>query len=449
MLEGIVVAAAMLAATEETVAPDAAAKAAGWWQGPYATGEWFGARSEIEQTGLTPWAEYTGDYWRNTTGGLMVGEAYMHLFQFGVDWSPEPLIPGWRGAQFRFSGIQAHQTRSVTGTLVGDLNGVSNLEAPNGFRLYETWLQQSFVEGRWTVQLGNLLVDENFAATEFGALLLNGGFGWSQFMAANTRRLVPAYPFPAPGIRVEWQPTAATYLQAGVYDGDALDNEDGELSGNPDGIHFHLGGSQGFFAIAEGGYRLNQASDDTGPPGLYRLGASYQTGPFEDLYYDEYGESFAISGRPPRTFEGDVLAYLAVDQTLWREEPGADDAQGLGAFVRLGAGAADRNPFNFVVDGGLHYQGLLPGRDEDALALGCIYVAASEDLRRQERDDRDFNGAPIDHLSDYELVVELTYAAWITPWWYVQPDLQWVVHPGGSAANEDAWIIGLRTGLTF
>ncbi|MCB1128109.1 MAG: carbohydrate porin [Verrucomicrobiae bacterium] len=92
---------------------------------------------------------------------------------------------------------------------------------------------------------------------------------------------------------------------------------------------------------------------------------------------------------------------------------------------------------------------MLPGRDDDALALGCIYVAASEDRRRQERDDRDFNGVPITHLSDYELVLELTYAAWITPWWYVQPDVQWVAHPGGSGANEDAWIIGLRTGLTF
>lgn len=420
-----------------------------WWQGKHGTGTWSGLRTLIEDAGFTPTVDYTGDYWRNLAGGLEVGDAYMHLFRFGLDWEPAPLIPGWGGALVRVSGIQAHQTRSLTGELVGDLNGVSNLEAPNGFRLYEAWLQQSFAGQRFTLQAGNLLVDENFAATDQGALFLNSGFGWSQFLAANTRGLVPAYPFPAPGVRLQWRTSAASYLQLGAYDGDALDHAAGDLSGNPDGTRFQLGDDQGVFAIAEFGYQLNQADRDDGLPGTWRVGAAFQSGEFEDLYRDEVGGSAVASGLAPHTHEGNAIGYVAIDQMLWRETPESGDTQGLGAFFRLGAGPADRNPFNLVIDGGLHYQGPFPGRNDDAIGLGCVFVGASEDLRRRERDDRDIRGVPVDTFSDYELVLELTYTAWLTPWWTLQPDVQWVLHPGGSAAIEDAWIIGLRTGLTF
>ena len=121
------------------------------------------------------------------------------MFQFGLDWDPEPLIPGWNGALFRASGIYPYQTRSVTLDLVGDLNGVDNIEAPIGARLYEVFYQQSLWDERFAFQLGNLLADENFAFNDGASTLINGGFGWSQFIAANTGTLVPAYPFAAPG----------------------------------------------------------------------------------------------------------------------------------------------------------------------------------------------------------------------------------------------------------
>jgi len=421
----------------------------GWWRGDHASGDWCGLRDEMEAAGFALSVEYTGDAMANVSGGLQTGAAYLQLFQFGLNWNPEALIPGWKGATFRASGIYPYQTRSVTLDLVGDLNGVDNIEAPNGPRLYEVWYQQGLWDDAFTFQVGNLLVDESFAFNELASVFINGGFGWSQFVAANTGAVVPAYPFAAPGVRLEYRPSARTYIQAGVYDGDALDNVLGDPAGNPNGIQFQLNGDQGVFAIAELGWQLNQQEGDTGLPGTYKVGGFYHSATFGDLYYDENGNSFVVSGLDPKSYSGDFMLYAAAEQIVWREAHEEEMSQGLGLFFRLGAGPADRNPINLVIDGGLYYQGLIPGRDNDAFGLGIIYAGISDELRRQEEDDRQFNGANIPALSDYEIVVELTYQAVLNNWWYLQPDLQWIGHPGGSSATPDAWVIGVRTGISF
>lgn len=43
-----------------------------------------------------------------------------------------------------------------------------------------------------------------------------------------------------------------------------------------------------------------------------------------------------------------------------------------------------------------------------------------------------------------ELIVEASYRAIVTPWLSVQPDLQYVAHPGGVAGRRDALVPGVR-----
>src|ERR1035438_10031162 len=45
--------------------------------------------------------------------------------------------------------------------------------------------------------------------------------------------------------------------------------------------------------------------------------------------------------------------------------------------------------------------------------------------------------APPYPIRDQEVVFEMTYAAQIAPWWIVQPDLQYLVHPGGNVPNPN------------
>jgi porin len=66
---------------------------------------------------------------------------------------------------------------------------------------------------------------------------------------------------------------------------------------------------------------------------------------------------------------------------------------------------------------------------------------------------------PTQPVRDGETTVELTYQAALRPWWVMQPDLSYVVHPGGNIldptdpnrrrAIKDATVLGLCTFVIF
>jgi porin len=86
-------------------------------------------------------------------------------------------------------------------------------------------------------------------------------------------------------------------------------------------------------------------------------------------------------------------------------------------------------------------------------------VAHSKISRNAAALDRDtlaLNGPPYP-IRNGETVFELNYTAQIAPWWYVQPDLQYIVHPGGNVPYpgdptrkvQDALLIGARSTISF
>ena len=62
-------------------------------------------------------------------------------------------------------------------------------------------------------------------------------------------------------------------------------------------------------------------------------------------------------------------------------------------------------------------------------------------------------------IRDYEAAIELTYRWKLGESWFIQPDLQYVFHPGANIANPanpasgsaipNALVLGLRTALQF
>lgn len=48
-----------------------------------------------------------------------------------------------------------------------------------------------------------------------------------------------------------------------------------------------------------------------------------------------------------------------------------------------------------------------------------------------------------------EMVLEFTYQVRLTNWLIVQPDLQYIINPGGTTDFENALVIGARAAVTF
>lgn len=439
-----------------------------------------GWRARLVDRGVTLTLVYTGENFGNPLGGFRQGAVYDGLLTSALDVDFEKLA-GWKGLKLHALSYYPHGA-SGTDRFVRDLGRFSNIDFYDSLRLFELWLEQGWFNGKLTVRAGQLAVDSEFAATEAGALFLNSNFGALPTLSANMP--VPIYAIAAPGVSFRVTPDPRLYFQGAVYDG----NPDPDTLGDPSpgfrpgttynhsGTRINLNSKEGVFAIAQLGWLRNRQPGDKGLPGTYRVGVFYHSDTFSDGRLDTRGRSLA----DPRSTglaqgrRGDFGAYLAVDQTIYLA-PGAlpigansaasapvgnveDTTAAASApaptgpagsvFLRLGGCPDDRNDVPFCAEAGVDLRALVPGRPKDLLGIAFSYTSLSDNRRLLARDRNRFDGTRVP-LPDYEAVLEVTYQVPLTPWLQVQPDLQYIRHPGGSPALGDALVLGVRTVVTF
>ena len=165
-----------------------------------------------------------------------------------------------------------------------------------------------------------------------------------------------------------------------------------------------------------------------GMPGHYQVGVTFSQWDFYPRFlggFEDHSYGFYIHG----------------DQMVYQEAPGSD--QGLYVFVASGYyPQTEISIVPFQVNVGLHYKGLFPGRDDDRTVLHFIYGHISDDYARSVH-------VAGGHFADSEKVLEVGHRFQVTKWSYIQPDLQYVIDPGGTGDIPDAVVIGAQMGVTF
>lgn len=409
------------------------------WQSDTLTGDWGGARGDLFNHGVDVGLAYVGEALGDVSGGMKRGWSYEGRAEFDLDLDLDKLL-GWRGGFAHGSVFQIHHGNGTPAVnYTGSIGDPSNIEARQTTRLYTLWLQQDFFDAVVSIRAGQLAADDEFITSDTAGNLINGTFGWPALASANQTNGGPAYPLPTPGVRLALAPTSDITFLVGVFSGDPAGEdcfEDAQLC-NRHGTTFSMSG--GTLWMGELQYAIGQG--ESGLPGVYKIGGWYETGSFSD---QRQGFSRA----------GDHGLYAVADQTVWRD----GETRALSLFARVGGAPSDRNLVSFYADGGFAYTGLVPGRDEDILALGVGYSRISADAREADRDLQILSSDPAYPLRDHETVVEVSYTAPITRWWNVQPDVQYIVHPGGNVQNpedasggtiDNAMVIGVRTSLVF
>jgi porin len=428
----------------------------GLWTRDVLTGDWNGLRSSLEEKGLKLGLNYIGEVLGNLAGGVSHGTVYDGRLEMVLDLDLEKAV-GWTGGTFHANAYQIHGRGLSANYLGNNQLTVSNIEATRATRLFDLWLQQTLFDGFLSVRAGQMAVDDEFIISQYAATFINATFGWPGILAVNSVSGGPAYPLATPGARITLAPSKQFSLSAAVFNGDPAGPGDGNpQQRNANGTSFRIG--DGVFSIAEAAYALNQEKDAAGLPGIYKLGSYYHTGRFDDPREDDTGRSLAdpaSSGRPAirHTHYG---FYLVADQMVWRKAGTTD--QGIGLFARLAGDPSRGDQINFYADGGITYKGLLPNRDDDVFGIAVAYANGSNEARGFDSDMNRFNDSnrPI---RDFEIALEVTYRAQLAPWWSVQPDLQFIFHPGGNIprANDssgtqaipNAVVLGLRSAIAF
>ncbi len=418
----------------------------------YLTGDWDGLRSYLENYGVTFTFSDTNDLLANVSGGIKTGAVGLGAFQPQLDLDLEKLA-GWQGDRIHVHGLITYGP-PFSADYLGNILAVSNIEAGPMARLYAFWYEHNAPDDRWSIRFGLMLADSQFLQSSTAANFINNGISWPTFLAANLPASGPAYPLPAPGIRVRVQPRDDIQLQAAVFSGDPSGGDGSNLPAPlPTGTIFSFSG--GAFFIAEASYLLDQGKDARGLPGVYRVGAWYATSSnFADQRFDNTGLSLAspLSTGIPAEHTGDSGVYGVIDQMLYRVS-GTDD-HGLSAFARAGGVPNDRNLINFYADGGFVYKGLTPARPNDKIGIAAAFARVGDNAQGLDADIGLF-GDFYYPVRSSETVIEMMYQAQLTPWLLVQPDLQYIINPGGGVLNPDgslrknALVIGVRSSINF
>ena len=360
-----------------------------------------------DEPALQPYAVFAGDFFANTHGGNDTGEVWTGLLDFGLDVDLAQQF-GWSGTSFHIGGMWS-LGEDPSEELVGDFNTLNNIAAFNTVRLVQVWLQQEMAGGHIVWRLGQISIDDDFMLSEQAQLFINSAFGVMPMESGNIPS--PIWPLGALGLFARVQAGEDSYLQFGLYDGDA-----GVEDINTHGFRHSINSREGAAIFFEGGTRLNPG----GLPGEYKIGGFYNSGDFEDFLIGD-------------TRDGNWSLYFVMDQALSLEPCGK---QSLGAFFHAGySPQVERNSVTFYTDFGLTCVGLLPGRPADTFGLAFSYTKFGSEYRQSILADSGLH-------SRAEKVIELTWRAPLFSGLFIQPDLQVILDP--AEGQSHAVVFGLR-----
>jgi len=426
-------------------------EASSWWNGKYATGNWFGARDTLESRGI----EFTGS-WKGTFYGLTSG---------GLD-SPhgafdEEITLGLSLDFGKLAGIEGLTAQGAVryrdGRSPNEYVGASSTFNPSRYQSGQQWRLMPFFFTYVTPELfgvKNLLTVSGgwqnpytiFADQPESKLFTNNAIG-------TTKGIGGANGFPWGSSYAAWggylkiKPVDWHYAMAGLYmaipEATTRSNHGLDLAGyapNPS--------LNGLYFLAETGF-----TPKIGPaklPGKYAFGAIYWGLENKSFYGQAYDQKYTF--------------YWQADQMLFRNAPKQAPAQtpasdgksvkevkppaplsdrGLYSFSFVNYAPSYDNSLPFYFQSGLVYKGLFPGREKDQLGAAFGFGNYSYNKIVAEEDA----GKSVHQT--YEAVVEADYRVQVTKFVFVQPFWQYIIQPNGTGLVQNANIFGLHMGVTF
>lgn len=426
--------------------------------GPNLFGGLWGLRPALSAYGVTLAILENVETFGNLSGGVKQGFEANGLTTVTVQMDTGKAF-GLRGGTLNASGLEVWGGNLSADNLMV-VQTATDIEAPVGVRLWELWYQQKFGD-TFDLKIGEQSLDEEFIIAPSGnSLFINAVSGWPALPSANLPGGGPVYPLAGLGVRARAQLTGSLTVLAGVFNGSPIPRDSPNTpASNPNGVSFPL--NTGTLAIAELQYAYGSTggkANDGPPPGVYKIGAWWDSARFDDLRTDTLGLPLAspASSRVPAAHHGDFSLYGVVDQAVWRSSD--NSSRGLNLFVRpMFAPFQDRNLVGASINAGFALHAPLPGRDNDTFGAEMGTAWASRGASGFDRQMQVFHPSVYTPIRSSETFLEATYQFQALPSWQIQPDVQYFINPGLGIANpndpaqriRNEFVVGLRTNITF
>lgn len=343
-------------------------------------------------------ASLTQDLAGNMAGGIKTGQAQLGLINLDMALNTNSLNL-WGNGMFRVH-IQNTYGQLPTENLVGDVQVFSNIENGTYTYLYQLWYKHNF--GKFSVLAGKHDLNEIFFASEFAGAYVNSSFGIMPVASLNVP--VSIFPLTTLGLVANYDFNEKYAIYAGVYNG-----EPGSLTHSNFGTNLNLDPNNGQFYVGE--FHINGKIAEK--QGTYKVGAFYHSGEFTSL------------NDPANKQKGSSGVYFIADQIIL----GSMDSKngGLGMLLQ-GGYSPDKSSINdFYLAYGLNYHKLFT--ETDKMGLAVAHASTNNVLLDQNQSK----------YTSCETAIEFTYKYQLANQLILQPDLQYIIHPGMKSDLNNAF----------
>lgn len=417
-----------------------------WWKDAELSGDWGGFRNLLYDNGVSVFASYWNNIAGNPVGGMRQGTTYCDEIDFGLQLDLEKLI-GWKNATITVTA--ANQAGSdLSGKYIGNEFTVQQLFCRSTIMFCTLYLEQKLFDDKLSLRLGRLSASADFTSSPIYALYMNGGINGT-VLSVNTE--FPSFLGAVWGGRARVDLTSQWNAMFGIYQ---------TTSHIPDrtnhGLDWNIRPNDGVILIGRVGWapEFFKRRVETPPPTRNKNVTSYSSGKKTTSAQSE------LKGFPGRYWLGAYWSpwtyaqfgcpemasysygfYGYADQMVFQEIPGSD--QGLTIWSSASFSPQENiSRFPLHINGGLVYKGLIPMRDDDYTCFGFSWGKFSRDYAQMTKSAG--RGYP-----SYELVFEWNYRIQLTKSMFVQPNIQWVINPGGTGKIPNALVLGAQMGVDF
>lgn len=389
------------------------------------TGDWGGLRSSAEKSGFQWDIGAKIDTLRNR-GAVRDGTRTVHHLDLKLTMDLEKAF-GWRGGSAMLNVIR-DGGNGLNAEHVGSLMGVTNIEVPfpTTTRLFHAWLQQSLFDDRLAILAGIYPIDSEFQVLDSAGVFIKPEYGPTAELALTAGPSV--FNNAAFGLRTTLHSADRTlYAQWALMDGMPNDPD------HPKRTSVRFDDGDGAFNIVEIGWLPEASTEDFKGHAKFAFGLWGYTVKQDDQLDVANIDAGNIAG-PARTRRSHG-GYAMGERTLVHLD--SDGERFVSAFGRYSWTDGNSTPLKNTLSVGVHAKGLLRSRPDDILGLAWSRGGTSS----KWRDAQTVQGVATEHA---ETAVELTYRYMVTPWFAIQPNLQYIENPGALDETSNARIIGAR-----
>jgi porin len=414
-------------------------------------GEFKDYRPKAETNGVVLTLQSISDLLGNVKGGQKEGGTYSGLLNLGLAADLEKAV-GWGGASFKNTWLWLYGN-DVSQKFIGNAFAASTIAGQPAFRCYELWLQQNAFHDAVSLRGGLIPFDTEFMISDTASVFLNPAFGPMALVTLNLPNGGPQYPMATPGVRLALQPTSWLTLRSAFMQANTF-----EQVNNIHNFNWNFGNSGGLLNLNEAAVTWNKDAGAKGLPGTAKAGCWFQTGQGPQ----QGGDDVFAYGSPTSVAYSSGF-YGIIDQQLYRPSTKTPDdysrknpfvtnkdavpacdcsLKGLYAFTQIGFDPHQVSVSSFYTSAGLVYTGLIPTRDADRIGISFAYADISSYLKNKAVEAGACGAS-------FEAVAELTYSIRLAPAIAIQPDLQYILHPGGTCDYGNALVVGMRAVVDF